>query len=364
MKKRFEKLKTGKPSALGLMGYALCVFSWIYLAIIKFREWLYRLKILPENRIDGVAVISIGNITVGGTGKTPVSIMTARMLKEAGRRVAVVSRGYGRQSDEPVQTVSDGETVLARFPDGADEPLLCAQALAGVPVICSPRRVDGIRAVKEKFNVETVILDDAFSHLGAARNLNLLLIDAVNPFGNGWLFPAGMLREPLGAISRADAVLITRANLAAPEQAESVRRTVREISRNMPVFEVDIKPEKIITPEGEEKEASEYLAGKKIALVSGIASPRQFEALAEQLGAEVEKHFAFADHYPFTKTDIANILGALPSHPFLLTTQKDYVRIPETKKSLFHQLAVAASVREQDEFRKLLSIAGKGGGGA
>jgi len=311
-----------------------------------------------------VTVISIGNITVGGAGKTPVAIMTARLLKKAGGNVAVVSRGYGRKSGESVQTVSDGKTILTGFPDGADEALLCAQELAGVPVICSPQRLDGIRAAKEKFNVETVVLDDAFSHLAAARDLNLLLIDAVNPFGNGWLLPAGMLREPLGAIGRADAVLITRANLADPERAESIKQTVREISKNMPVFKVDIKPEKIITPEGEEKDANEYLAGKKVTLVSGIASPHQFEALAGQLGAEVEKHFAFADHHPFTDSDIEKIPDELSANPFLLTTQKDYVRIPETKKSLFHQLAVTASVRERDEFRKLLSIADKDAGGA
>jgi len=358
MKKSFEKLKTGKPSALGLMGYVLCVFSFIYLAIIKFREWLYRLKILRKNRVEGVTVISIGNITVGGAGKTPVSIMTAGMLKKAGRKIAVVSRGYGRKSDEPVQTVSDGKTILTGFPDGADEALLCAQELAGVPVICSPQRLDGIRTAKEKFSMETVVLDDAFSHLAAARDLNLLLIDAVNPFGNGWLIPAGMLREPLGAIGRADAVLITRANLAGSERTESVKQTVWEISKNMPVFEVDIKPEKIITPEGEEKDAGEYLAGKKVTLVSGIASPHQFETLVGRLGAEVEKHFAFADHHPFTEADIAKILGTLSPDSFFLTTQKDYVRIPADKKKLFCQLAVTASVRELDGFRKLISIAG------
>ncbi len=191
-------VSTLQPTSKGALGALFVLLSFVFGAAVRLRILLYSTGIIGGKRAYGVRVISIGNLTVGGTGKTPVCMMLARMLPGA----AIVSRGYGRKSREPVQVVSDGRKVLGVYPDAADEALLCAHELKTVPVICAPRRIRGIRAAWAMFGTRTVVLDDAFSHLAVGRDKNILLVDALDPFGGGKLFPAGRLREPLSSAKR------------------------------------------------------------------------------------------------------------------------------------------------------------------
>ncbi len=357
MRKLFEKLKTKKPSKVGIQAVGLIPFSYIYKAITAFRLFLYSAGIVPSSSVEGIKVLSIGNITVGGTGKTPTAIMIAKTLLTAGRKVCVVSRGYGRESLEEVQVVSNGEgKILARYPQAADEALLVAGELRAVPVICSAKRVDGIKAGKEKFDCDTAILDDAFSHFSAKRDIDLLLLDASYPFGNGWMIPAGPLREPVEAIKRADAILLTRANLADGAKIEKTKNEIKKITADAKIFLLDILPCEIILPDGERSRAESFFNDvEKIILLSGIASPKQFELTVKNLGGKVKKHFAFPDHYSFSESDAEDIFKDAEAGTLFLTTQKDFVRIPAPQKVRFHQLTVNAIARDKEGFKSFLA---------
>ncbi len=337
-----------EPTDRGIAGALFTPLSWLYGAGVRARLALYGAGLLSPEKVEGVRVVSIGNLTVGGTGKTPVAIMLASMLEQP----VIVSRGYGRASAEPVQVVSDGRGRIAPYPDAADEALVCAAALPRVPVICAPRRVDGIRAARDRFGAKTVILDDAFSHLAAARDKNILLVDALDPFGGEKLLPAGRLREPLSSACRADAVLVTRANMADENRMASIRRRLSTLlPPGTPVFECAIAAESVITPAGETQAAGNALRGAAVTLVSGIARPDQFEESVKGFGATVTRHHIFADHHRFTDAELDAATGGL-----LLTTRKDAARMPEEQRRRFHLLTLRAAVREAAAFADWLRL--------
>ena len=331
-----------EPTDRGIAGALFTPLSWLYGAGVRARLALYGAGLLPSEKVDGVRVISIGNLTVGGTGKTPVAIMLASMLEKP----AIVSRGYGRVSVEPVQVVNDVKGTIAPYPDAADEALVCAAALPHIPVICAPRRVDGIRAARNLFGAKTVILDDAFSHLAAARDKNILLVDALEPFGGEKLLPAGRLREPLSSAQRADAVMITRANMTGNDALGRLRLRLATLLRpDTPVFECVINAESVITPTGKTLPADTALRGMAATLVSGIARPEQFEESVKGFGAAVTRHHIFADHHRFSDAELEAVAGGL-----LLTTRKDAARMPDKQRRRFHQLTLRAAVREGTAF--------------
>jgi tetraacyldisaccharide 4'-kinase len=271
-----------------------------------------------------------------------------------GANVAVVSRGYGRRSREKVQIVSNGHQVLEQFPKASDEALVCAQELENIPVICSPKRINGIAAASLMFGAKTVILDDAFSHLSAWRDVNILLIDASDPFGGGRLLPAGYLREPLSSANRADAIIITRANLVSSQELERVKKDVSAIAKKtIPFFLCDISPTALVSPDMAQA-ALKTIEGRKVALLSAIGSPAQFEKTVGSLGATVVSHRSFRDHHPFSTEEIQNIVDIADKDTMLLTTQKDFVRIPPAYRRFFHQLKIEARIREANEFANFL----------
>jgi len=342
-----------QPTSQGVLGFFFILLSFLYGIAVRLRLFLYSTGILRTKKVEGIKTISIGNLTVGGTGKTPVTMLVARM---AGNGCAIVSRGYGRRSQEPAQVVADGKKFLAEYPAAADEALMCALELKTVPVICAPCRVEGIRVAARQFNAKTVILDDAFSHLAAYRDKNILLVDAHDPFGGDHLLPAGRLREPLSSVRRADAVVITRANQVNAGRLEGIRQKLGPRLKNgTPIFSCDIIADSIIDPSGQKHPARDFLAGKNVRLVSGIASPTQFESTISSLGANVLSHDEFPDHHPFSLGDIARVTGQVHAGEVLLTTQKDLVRVPQNSRGGFHALSISAQMREEDAFKRWLA---------
>ena len=275
-------------------------------------------KILPG------FVLSIGNITAGGTGKTPAAVMLARWAESQGYNAVVLSRGYGGKYQNDAAIVSDGKNILLSPEISGDEPWLIADALKGIPVIVSRKRyAAGLRAIKT-FNSNFFILDDGFQHIHLKRNMDIVLADANRPFGNGHLLPWGPLREPLSGLKRADALLFTRAGNFLPEK-------IQNFYIDKPVFTGDHVPDKIIFPStGKEADLS-YVHGKRVTAFSGIARPDSFKESLLNLGADVVCFRAFADHYPFSQKDIQ---GLRKEHDtlrgeLLITTEKDWVRIRE-----------------------------------
>ncbi|MGA7827882.1 MAG: tetraacyldisaccharide 4'-kinase, partial [Geobacteraceae bacterium] len=209
----FRELWEGKRSGWTdkLVVALLIPFALVYGVIVRMRAFLYVRGILSSFRLD-VPVISVGNLSVGGTGKTPMSILVARLLIARGKRVVVLSRGYGGAGGAAVRLVSDGFRILLPASEAGDEPVLLAHSVPGLIVLTgSDRYRAGLEALK-RFNPDIVLLDDGYQHLRLQRDLNILLLNAAKPFGNGWTLPAGLLREPCSALRRADLIVYTRAD--------------------------------------------------------------------------------------------------------------------------------------------------------
>jgi tetraacyldisaccharide 4'-kinase len=269
-------------------------------------------------------VVSIGNITTGGTGKTPAVVMLSRWAKENGYNVAVLSRGYGGSYNNESEIVTDGKSILVSPDISGDEPWMMANTLKGVPVIVSRKRyMGGIRA-HQSFGSNFFILDDGFQHISLKRDMDIVLLDAKNPFGNGHLLPWGPLREPLSGLKRADTFILSRSGDISPADHESY-------FSGKPLYRGDHIPDRIILPNSGKEYDPSFIKGKRVTAFSGIAEPETFKESLLNLGADVVSFSAFGDHYPFSRNDIENVRKkheALRGEIFI-TTEKDWARIKD-----------------------------------
>jgi tetraacyldisaccharide 4'-kinase len=272
-------------------------------------------------------VISVGNITLGGTGKTPFVGLLAEMIRGRGLRTVILSRGYRGKFQGPHGVVSDGERVCMDAAQSGDEPFLLAQKLEGVPVIVGRERWVSGQWAADRFQTEVVILDDGFQHLSLKRNLNLLLIDSSCPFGNGKIFPRGILREPLDQISRADAVILTKTD--ANGNILKLNKKISDLAGRIPVFRASYEATEIRTGEARERLPLEKLQGRKVLAFSGIAQPDSFRKTLSDLKAEIGGFEIFPDHYEYERQDMDRLqdLASLRGAEALVTTEKDLVRL-------------------------------------
>jgi len=304
-----------------------------YRSLMCLRNGLYDRGLLPAHRLP-CPVISVGNMTVGGTGKTPTVIMIAGRLAETGWKPAILSRGYGGASRSPVNVVSDGVTVLMRPEEAGDEPVLMALKLPGVPVLTGPERSLTGEAAIEKFGSDVLVLDDAFQHRQLKRDLDILLMDGRHPFGNGSTLPAGPLRESTSAMKRADMFVITGMRGSGyPE-----RGMIPEKAR---VFHGRHRPLDLLPGDRAERPVSlDKISGKRICAFAGIGSPDTFRNTLEALGGDITSFLAFPDHHRYTEKDIYDIAEAARRGPadLIITTEKDGVKLstfPEWQRQVF-----------------------------
>ena len=272
-------------------------------------------------------VVSVGNLSWGGAGKTPTVAAVAAHLNAAGWRVAILSRGYGRRDEGEVRIISDGEGPLLGPRLAGDEPVLLAGMLPGVAVLVGAERSRAGRHALLRLDPppDVFLLDDGFSHLRLRRDLDILVFPAGDPFAGGWLPPGGRLREPLAAAARADAVVLTGTPPeAAPRAGDELARALRPYGFRGPGFAsvtVTEKPRRV--PAGE-------LPGTvRALLVSGIARPEGFAAAVRELGVEVAEHLAFGDHHGYGEASLARIAQAYHRHGanLVLVTGKDRVKL-------------------------------------
>lgn len=312
---------------LGPWSPALAFFSAFYRVGVSLRLRAYRAGLLKKKSLGGF-VVSIGNLTTGGTGKTPAVMMLASWARAKGYRVAVLSRGYGGRYKSKVLEASDLNGVKTDAREAGDEPYLLAKNLPGVPVILSRRRFLAGSFAREKFGADFFILDDGFQHLELERDLDMVLIDARRPFGNGRLLPRGPLREPLQQLRRADALIVTRyVEKEAPITGKPGFLKAR--FPGIPVFFADHRPDKLVFPHSNVIHEPGFLTGKRVIGFSGIARPELFEETLRDLGADLAFHKAFADHFPISPSDIQSLLTIKKrtGAEYILTTEKDWVRI-------------------------------------
>ncbi len=303
-------------------------FAGLYGSAVAVRSWAYRHRLFRVRRLP-CKVVSIGNLTVGGTGKTPVSIDLAKRLHEAGRRVAVLSRGYGGKEPLLPRAVSDGNRLLMEADESGDEPRMMAEKLPGIPVVVGKDRYVASAYALQRFGSDLLILDDGFQHLALARDCNLLLVDAVRGWGNGRLLPLGPLREGYGAIRRADAVIFThlRESRVPETLAETVGRYAA--SPSIPLFACRFVAEgwaNLAT--GETLDIARLKAVPCFAL-SGIATPATFISLLKQQAIRVVGTRDYPDHHSYTSSDITQLLAVARGvgAKALVTTEKDGVKL-------------------------------------
>lgn len=293
---------------------------------VRARALLYARQWLPQRRLP-CRVVSVGNLTVGGTGKTPLVIAVATMLRKRGRRVAVLSRGYRRRSRAARLLVSDGRTILASPAEAGDEPYLIAQRCPGVVVAVGADRFRLGRWVLGRFPVDCVVLDDGFQHLALHRDVDLLLVDASAPEDLDALLPAGRLREPLAACARASAILLTRAeeDSAAPLLA---RLRAAAGAAVIPI-RARFRSDALVHLATGAVEPTGTLRGKAVVLFSGIAKAPAFRGLLAAEGAKVRDEFVYPDHHSYTARELGRIKSRAEEcgADLIVTTEKDAVKV-------------------------------------
>ena len=313
--------------------------SKIYGGAVKLRQKLYQQGVAKSRRLP-CTVISVGNLSVGGTGKTPMTIYLANLIQNLGNKAVVISRGYKGRAEKSGGIVSDGKVLLMGPDTSGDEPYMMAAKLNNVPVIVGKNRwKSGMLAVRT-FRPDVLVLDDAFQHLKLWRDLDLVLLDCRRPFGNGHMLPRGVMREPVSALSRADALILTRSDVVPDAKKVIHDLKYRSLTADKPVFRAFHVPyiHKVIKGENsifEKKSQSistcrpEFLKGRKAFIFSGLADNDDFHRTVQGLDCFVSGCMEFPDHHSYSGVDIENIFQSAgqTNADCLVTTEKDFVRI-------------------------------------
>jgi tetraacyldisaccharide 4'-kinase len=295
-------------------------------------------------------VISVGNITAGGTGKTPLVMALARKLMAKEIAVAILSRGYKR-TETSESVVSDGKTIFLSPEESGDEPFLMAKACPGTPVLVGKNRFANGRIALQRFGVKGLILDDGYQHLSLYRDINILLIDSHIGFGDRHLLPRGILREPLSQLRRADLFLLTKAG--DPETCQLLEKEIHEIHPGARVFHSYYEPVSLVGPQ-EEQEELPSLKGKNILALSGIAHPGDFSSMLRKCGTKIAGEAIFPDHHLYTAKDLSHIEVKAKGTDGIVTTEKDMVKL--NALNIGHlpirALRIEMKIREEEEFYK------------
>src|SRR5438067_11694013 len=336
-------LKERPGNRAAMVRFLLALLSKVFAVAIKLRRFLYNVRILRDSTL-GVQVIAIGNLTVGGTGKTPVVEKFARALRDQGRTVAILSRGYRskgqpfhewvinkillRDDTTPPRVVSDGRSLLLDSEMAGDEPYMLASNLKDVVVLVDKDRVKSGRYAIEKFGCDTLLLDDGFQYWKLrGRRHDVVLVDCQQPFGNEQLLPRGTLREPPTHLGRANWIFITKSD----GHSSELRRIIEQFNPNAGIIECIHHPLYLEDLFTKERLGIEFLNGRKVASLSGIAQPESFEQSLVQQGADLVYARKFADHHRFTQLEVIKVINRSKKKAAeaIITTQKDAVRFPK-----------------------------------
>jgi len=317
-------------------GGLLSAVGGSYRGLLGAREWLYARGVLASRGLD-CPVVAVGNITVGGTGKTPAVELAVRTLLDLGHRPGVLSRGYGRRGGG-VQVVADAASIRLDAEEAGDEPFLLARRLPGVPVVVGSNRYEAGRLARERFGITALVLDDGFQHRTLRKDLEIVMARAANPWGNGRLLPGGPLREPLDGLARADLVVATGARRA--EDAAEVWATLERLAPGVPVLTAVHVPTECFESSAMRFVPLSVLGNATLLAFAGIGSPTGFQRTLGETAVVVAGFEPFADHHWYTREDLTRLdrraadLGA----DGLVTTEKDWVRLralPPLRRPLY-----------------------------
>jgi tetraacyldisaccharide 4'-kinase len=291
-----------------VIGAVLSALSAVYLFFLNGLYFLYKRNILPSHKVDA-KVVSVGNITLGGTGKTPFVIALAEKARDMRMKPAVLTRGYGN-----------------------DESHLLKEKLGDMPVLVGRSRVKNAGRAKKELGSDCIILDDGFQHYRIKRDLDIVLIDATRPFGNMRLFPRGVLREPLERLKDADIAILTKSDMGSGNVAH-IRNTLKRLNERIEIAESFYRPLGLKRLFSEKLMPLDRVVNKKVALLAGIANPAYFEWMVRNLRADIIERFYYTDHHPYSYGDIASIVKKCLKRDIdsIITTEKDAVRLKRLK---------------------------------
>lgn len=313
----------------------LRLFSLLYGLGVIVKLALYKYGVLKQHKLN-CRVISLGNITVGGTGKTPTAQRLAAMIRDMGYKVVILNRGYRATFRGDIGLVSDGRKIYMTVTEAGDEAYLLAKSLRGVSVVIGrDRRVTGRYAV-ERLNADVVILDDGYQHWQLVRDLDIVLIDTLNVFGNNFLLPRGTLREPLANLARADAFLLSRVDQSSDDSRGNLRALLARYNHSAPVVESTHTPQCFLEIEEWYKGirvtpiALDTICGKRVMAMSAIGNPSSFEQTIADIGAAVIDSNRFPDHHDYTMAEMQQVMEKAVENGdcALIITDKDAVKIP------------------------------------
>jgi len=344
---------------------SLYLFSLLYGIGVRFRFFLYHIGIFKTEKLN-CKVISIGNITVGGSGKTPMAIFLAQKFLENGKRPVILSRGYkGKIKD--IGVVSDGKSILLTPNQAGDEPYLMAAKLKNIPVIIGKDRYKtGLYAI-EKFKPNVIILDDGFQHIRLYRDVDIVLIDLRKGFGNGHLFPLGMLREPLSGLKRGTFFLMKGIKPLFEKNASQIFISlIKGLAKARPNGAIEhcfgyftYESKNICDLFNNDRLDVSILKNKRVIALSGIADPKSFKDTLEELGASVIKEIALPDHHSYTHKDIQIIAGEAENVDMVITTAKDAVKLKSfsIEHLPIYALDIEVEIKDLDIFEKTVGSA-------
>jgi len=361
----------GKRAAI--LRWILQALSHVYRLIVRARLGLYRQRIYREHTL-GCPVVSVGNITVGGTGKTPVVELLARELTAGGRKVAILSRGY-KSVPKPLvsrildkilrkkniftpRIVSDGQALLLDSRTAGDEPFMLANNLRGVVVLVDRDRVKSGLYALENFGADVLLLDDGFQYVRLEHRLEITLIDRQAPFGNEYLLPRGTLREPPANLRRATHILLTKC-VAGMDNADLIAR-IRRYNRTAEIIETTHRARHLRNLLTGEVKSLDFLQGKRIGSVCGIAAPESFEGALRKLGAKIELSKIYTDHHRYSDKEIESFIArcARRNVDAILTTEKDAVRIPrllDAEVPMYYLRVEIEILKGQEAWQRLIA---------
>lgn len=347
---------------LGIVRFLLAVLAVVYSAGLDVYLLLYRLGIRRKKMLP-CPVVSIGNLTSGGTGKTPMTETVCRLCLDIGMHPAIVSRGYrGSRSAVPA-VVSDGVRMRLSARQAGDEPVVLAQALPGVPVVVGrDRRASGALAVGQ-FAPDLVVLDDGMQYWQLHRDLEIVLVNCVCPFDNGWTLPRGLLREPPRHLRRSSIIVVTNAERAGSEILEQVVRRVRKLAPGRPVFTANLRPVGLRDIRTGDWIPVAWLGDRPIAAVCAVGDPGAFEETLVRAGAQVVYSRRLMDHARISDAELASVeqQALAKSADAIVVTEKDAVKLSESERRLpVMALTVRMQLDHESEFVDLLAAIAPG----
>ena len=311
-----------------LIRLLLATLAPVYCTGLKLYLLPYRIGIRRQFRLP-CPVIVVGNLTTGGTGKTPLTQTLCRMLQASGVRVVILNRGYGGRHEYGCAVVSDETTVYMEALEAGDEAVLLARTLPGIPVIVGKDRRKTGSLAWERFRPHVIVLDDGLQFWQLHRDLNIVLLNAAEPFDNGWTFPRGLLREPPSHLRRAGLIVLTNANHVEHAPLQALKRRVEQLAPGRPICTSALVAADLREIGAESIQPTSWLQARSVTAMSALGNPESFEKTLAELGAKVVERFRFRDHQPISEADLENVLARSRNSEStaIITTEKDAVKL-------------------------------------